>query len=84
MTQTDRRSELTAGVADLVVDARPAAAADWQADFVAELDAMSNAPLFDLSYGDSPGQPDAWDAGLAVALFVIPWFLIGWLIWMWG
>ena len=45
---------------------------------------MSNAPLFDLSYGDSTGPPDAWDAGLAVALFVVPWFLIGWLIWMWG
>jgi hypothetical protein len=75
---------MAAGVADLVVDARPAAAADWQADFVAVLDAMSNAPLFDLSYGEPPGQPDAWDAGLAVALIVIPWFLIGWLIWMWA
>jgi hypothetical protein len=84
MMQTDRRSELSAGVADLVVDARPVVAADWQADFLAELDAMSNAPLFDLSCGDSPGRPDARDAGLAVALFVIPWFLIGWLIWMWG
>ena len=84
MTQTDRRSELSAGVADLVVDTRPAAAADWQADFVAELDAMSNAPLFALSHGDPPGQPDAWDAGLAVALIVIPWLLVGWLIWMWA
>jgi hypothetical protein len=84
MTQTDRRSELAAGVADLVVDARSAAAADWQADFAAVLDAMSNAPLFDPSYGDPPGQPNAWDAGLAVALIVIPWFLIGWSIWMWA
>ena len=83
MTQTDRRSELPAGVADLVVDARPAVAADWQADFLAELDAVSNAPLFDLSYGDPPGRPDALDAGLAVALIVVPWFLIGCLVWMW-
>ncbi len=45
---------------------------------------MRNAPLFDLSHGDPPGQPDVWDAGLAVALIVIPWFLIGCLIWVWA
>jgi hypothetical protein len=45
---------------------------------------MSNAPLFDLFYADPPGQADAWDARLAVALVVVPWFLIGWLIWIWA
>ena len=84
MTQTDRRSELPVGVSDLVVDTRPAAAADWQVDFVAELDSMSNAPLFDLFYADPPGPPDAWDARLAIALIVVPWLLISSLIWIWA
>jgi hypothetical protein len=84
MTQTDRRSGHPVGVSDLVVDTRPAVAADWQSDFVAELDSMSNAPLYDLFYADPPGPPDARDARLAVALIVVPWLLIGWLIWIWA
>jgi len=40
--------------------------------------------LFDSLYymAPPPGPPDAVGALLSVALIVIPWLLIGWLIWM--
>ena len=37
----------------------------------------------DLWYGDPPGQAIDWGPVLGLVLILAPWFLIGWLIWMW-
>jgi len=83
MTQTNR-SELVLGVPDLVLDPGPVGATDWQADFMAELESMSRAPLYGACGGDPSGQAIDWGPVLGLALILAPWFLIGWLIWMWA
>ena len=51
---------------------------------VADLDSMGNPPLYGLWYAEAPGQAIDWGPVLGLALIVAPWFLIGWLIWMWA
>ena len=50
---------------------------------VADLESMGNAPFCGLRYAEAPGQAIDWGPVLGLALIVAPWFLIGWLIWMW-
>jgi len=83
MTHTDR-SELAVRVAGLVVDPGPAGATRWRADFMAEAESMSNAPLYRLRHVDAAGQAIDWGPVLGLALILAPWFLIAWLIWMWA
>ena len=82
MTQADRRSKLAEGVGDLVVDAWPAVGADRSGEVGGLLASMSQSHLIGLYEDDLPGLSYIW-ASLTIALVVVPWLLIGWLIWMW-
>jgi len=83
MTRADRRSELAEGVGDLVVDARPAVGAHWSGEVGELLASMSQSDLIGLYEDDLPGPSYFW-ASLTIALVVVPWLLVGWLIWMWA